>query len=117
MTTSFVINDQRYVGAFSSGARKYVRDQTVLCEEIVTLLSTYGALTCESLSFMSGADRHLVEKILEHLTNSGQVVRREKRESTGQANFIYLTNCGRAGPEMRMSDAVMPTAFQRASGD
>ncbi|SAL07177.1 hypothetical protein AWB78_08458 [Caballeronia calidae] len=114
MTASLRSKTLQYCETIERSVRKYVRDQAVLSEEIMSLLETYDTLTCERLSLMIGADSRLLEQVLEDLMNVGLITRVARLDSRERAHYFWSASHGN---RLRLSDARTLAASQSTGGD
>lgn len=117
MTKVLRSEDPRYTEVVERGVRKYVRDQAVLSDEIMSLLDMHGALTCNRLSLMIGANNQLVEQVLDDLMNDGRVTRMKRLGSRGRPHYFWSVADGAACNRIRFNGATILTAFQRTAVD
>jgi hypothetical protein len=109
-------DDPRYVEIIDRGVRKYVRDQAVLSDELMSLLATYGELTRTRLSALVGASGALVERVLSDLMSSGRVTRIKRPGPQGQSCYFWSV-AGAPEASVRFNAATILGAFQRKSAD
>ena len=116
MTRTSRSNDPRYVEVVDRGVRKYVRDQVVLSDEVMSLLGTYGELTRSRLCVMVGASGPLVERVLTDLMSSGRVTRIKRAGPQGQTCYFWSA-VDASGAGARFNAATILGVFQRKAAD
>ncbi|WP_321900097.1 hypothetical protein [Paraburkholderia heleia] len=115
MTKTPRAEDPRYAEVVEHGAKKYVRDQAVLADEIMSLLGTHRELCCNRIALLIGAGYPLVERALGMLMDEGRVTRTKRRDSGGRLSEFWSASTGTADQRVQFNGASILTAFQRTS--
>lgn len=94
--------------------RKYVRDQSILSDEIVSLLDMHGELTCGRIARLVGADNRLVHQVLLEMAHDGRVKGMQRMGSRGQSHCFWSTLSTPSRRPIQFNGASILSAFQKS---